>query len=277
MKLPPFGPKPTNTGNVTGAKFTPTVRPGKPGASGVPVVRSNAASQVGVDPDLAELIALGLAIPPIQPLDVADERGHHTLELGEDGYFPSGPSGSSGLYDASGKLESASWVESTSTLEYNIDALTANAAKAIVESHKGLVLAAIEAITPDKELQKKLEKHYGIKRILGELSFNYMTAEAEQAEFSRVKPKLGIPYLQTWISEIRENDLFAFGGNPPTLSDRIGRLSELATVLKDNADPRIKNLAEPIEAFATEIQARTRQRQKSGAGDLGGGGIGGFR
>ncbi len=107
---------------------------------------------------------------------------------------------------------------------------------------------------------------------MSELSFNYMTAEAEG-----VNPKFSRASLNSWINEIRENDTFAFGGNPPTLGDRIGRLSELATVLKDNADPRIKNLAEPIEAFATELQAKTRRRQVSGAGDLGGGGIGGLR
>jgi hypothetical protein len=272
VKLPPFGPKPTNTGNVTGAKFTPTVRPGKPGASGVPVVRSNAASQVGVDPDLAELIVLGLAIPPIQPLDVADERGYHTLDSGTDAFVPSAPSGPSGLYDASGKLESASWVESTSTLEYNIDALTPEAAKAIVELHEKPVLEAIKAITPDKELQRKLEKHYGVNRILSELSFNYMTAEAEG-----VNPKLSRASLNSWINGIGENDLFAFGGNPPTLGDRIGRLSELAIVLKKHTDPKLRQLAESIEAFATELQAKTRRRQVSGAGDLGGGSIGNFR
>jgi hypothetical protein len=137
VKLPPFGPKPTNTGNVTGAKFTPsTVRPGAPGGRGMPAVRSKAASPVEVDADLADLIAKGLAVAPIQPLDVADERGHHTLELGEDAFVPSAPSDPSGLYDASGKLELASWVESIAAPVYNIDALTAKAAKAIVESHK---------------------------------------------------------------------------------------------------------------------------------------------
>ena len=210
---------------------------------------------------------------------MAGERGHHNLELGEDAFIPSAPSGPSGLYNAYGKLDgsSSSWVESTSTPEYNIDALTAKEAKVIVESHKELVLAAVKAITPDEEIQRKLEKHYGVGRILSELSFNYMTAEAEQDEFSGVKPQLSTVSLNTWIKTIRENDLFAFGGNPPTLSERIGRLSELAKVLKDNADPKLRQLADPIEAFATELQAKTRRRQVSGAGDLGGGGIGGFR